>query len=153
MRRGREKEHLSWLLKSADYKGSDVRLSSGVLVDGCRQELPYPAGAWDWRTVQAYPWRQKQRIHVLEFVAFFTYVRSLAGSTCFHGLRYFHIFDSRVVACVVAKGRSSSRVLNRCCRRSLALALATDTYVLTLWTISQWNFADAASRLHSSGHG
>ena len=148
MRRGREREHLGWLLRHADYKGSDVRLTSGELLDGCRQELPYPAGAWDWRTVQAYPWQRKQHINVLEFIAYFTYIRSLANSTCFHGLRYFHIFDSRVVACVVAKGRSSSHLLNRCCRRHLALALATDTYVLTLWTISQWNFSDAASRLH-----
>ena len=153
MREGREQQHLSDMLRRADYKGSDVRLVSGELVDGCRQELPCPAGAWDWFTVQAYPWRQSQHINVLEFIAYITYIRSLAASTCCHGVRYFHIFDSRVVACVVAKGRSSARVLNRCCRRHLALSLATDTYVLTLWTISQWNFADAASRLHASDHG
>ena len=153
MRRGRESEHLRWLLSHGDYRGSDVQLLSGELIDGCRQELPYPAGAWDWRTVQAYPWHQRQHINVLEFTAFFTYLRSLAESTGFHGKRYFHIFDSRVVACVVAKGRSSSQVLNRCCRRHLALAIATDSYVLTLWTISQWNFADAASRLHDGRRG
>ncbi|CAK0803465.1 unnamed protein product [Prorocentrum cordatum] len=148
IQQGDELAHLRSLLRQADYKGSDVRLVTGELVDGCRQELPYPAIAWDWRTVQAYPWQQHHHINVLEVVAYLTYLRLLSESALFHGVRYFHIFDSKVVACVVAKGRSSSRVLNRVCRRQLALTLATDTYVLTLWTISQWNFADAASRLH-----
>ena len=153
MKRGAEIEHLRGLLREADYRGSDVRLSTGELVDGCRQDLPYPACAWKWKTVQAYPWRQTQHINVLEFTAFLIYVRSLADSLSFHNKRYFHVFDSRVVACVAAKGRSSSKVLNRVSRRFLAYALATNSYVLTLWTISHWNFSDAASRLHGGTDG
>ena len=125
MKRGAELLHLQGLLREADYKGSDVRLSTGELVDGCRQHLPYPAFAWKWKTVQAYPWRQAQHINVFEFTAFLIYVRSLADSLSFHNKRFFHVFDSRVVACVVAKGRSSSKVLNRISRRFLAYALAT----------------------------
>ena len=30
-----------------------------------------------------------------------------------------------------------------------AFAMAANIYVLTLWTTSSWNYADAASRLHS----
>ena len=88
-------------------------------------------------------------INVLELTAFLNYMRSRAGSVDFHGKRIFNVSDSRVAACVVAKGRSSSKVLNRVCRRVMALSLATNTYVITLWTISKWQFSDAAGRLHS----
>ncbi|CAK0907507.1 unnamed protein product [Prorocentrum cordatum] len=46
------------------------------------------------------------------------YVRSLADSLSFLNKRYFHVFDSRVFACVAAQGRSSSKVLNRISRRT-----------------------------------
>ena len=59
------------------------------------------ATAWRWRTVQAYPWRQAQHINAFEFITFLIYIRSLADSTRFHGVRYFHIFDSKV-ACSYA---------------------------------------------------
>ena len=52
-----------------------------------------------------------------------------------------------------AKGRSSSKVLNRVCRRVMAISLATNTYVITLWTISKWDYSDAAGRLRSFGDG
>ena len=149
MEQGKEAEHLADLLRLADYRGSDVRLCSAELVDGCRQEAPYPSPAWRWETVQAYKWEVSHHINVLELTAFLNYLRSKAGSVDFHGKRVFNVFDSRVAACVVAKGRSSSKVLNRVCRRVMALSLATNTYVITLWTISKWQYSDAASRLHS----
>eukprot|EP00959_Pyramimonas_sp_CCMP1952_P462598 9483519-Pyramimonas_sp.AAC.1 len=81
------------------------------------------------------------------------YVRSLADSLSFRNKHYFHVFDSRVVACVAAKVRSSSKVLNRISRRFSARALAANSYVLTLWTVSHWNYSDAASRLHPGPDG
>ena len=59
----------------------------------------------------------------------------------------FHIVDSMVSAAVLAKGRSSSRVLNRVLRRINAVLLLTDLYVLPVWTLSGWIFSDAGSRL------
>ncbi|CAK0814125.1 unnamed protein product, partial [Prorocentrum cordatum] len=41
----KELDHLRELLRHADYRGSDVRLVSGQLVDGCRREFPCPAPA------------------------------------------------------------------------------------------------------------
>ncbi|CAK0819451.1 unnamed protein product, partial [Prorocentrum cordatum] len=41
VRQGVEMEHLRGLLRNADYKGSDVRLVTGELVDGCRQAAEY----------------------------------------------------------------------------------------------------------------
>ena len=149
MEKGKEAEHLADLLRLADYRGSDVRLCTAELVDGCRQEAPYPSPVWKWVTVQAYKWEVSHHINALELTAFLNYMRSQAGSIDFHGKRIFNVFDSRVAACVVAKGRSSSKVLNRVCRRVMAVSLATNTYVITLWTISKWQYSDAASRLHS----
>ncbi|CAK0908038.1 unnamed protein product, partial [Prorocentrum cordatum] len=146
MRRGAEIEHLKAMLKRADYRGSDVRLTTGALVDGCRQDVPYPAFCWEWTTAQSYGWKAPQHINALESTAFFNYVRSQAGSKDFHKRRFCHIFDSRVVSCVVAKGWSSSRLLNRLCRRFAAFSIASNTYVLTFWTVSAWNHSDAASR-------
>ena len=114
---GREMEHLVNLLRWADYRGSDVRLDAGELFDGSRQVCPYPATAWKWRSVLAWPWRRRQHINVLEFTAFLTYLHSKVAHSSFQGQRIFHVFDSRVAACVVTKGRSCSRVLNRGCRR------------------------------------
>ena len=146
MQAGGELTHLTSMARAADYRGSDVHLLTQTLVEGCRQAIPYPAFAWDWKEVQAYRWAQTQHINALEFAAFLTFVRSRAGSVDFHKKRFFHVFDSRVISCVVAKGRSSSRLLNRLCRRYAGFALAADLYVLTLWTISSWNHADGASR-------
>ena len=86
---------------------------------------------------------------MLEFIVFLTYVRFCTNSDTLHDVRFFHIFDSKVAAAVAAKGRSSAKVLNRPLRRFAAFAVAANIYVLTLWTISAWNYADAASRLHA----
>ena len=56
------------------------------------------------------------------------------------------ILDSKVARSVLAKGRSSSRRLNRLCRRLMGLVVAADLYPLVLWSISRWNFADKSSR-------
>ena len=143
---GRETEHLKRLVQFADANGSDVRLDIQVILEGSRQMAPYPAFIWAWRPCQSYPWNQAQHINILEFIAFLNYFRSISTSLAAHSRRMVHILDSRVCSCVLAKGRSSSKVLNRSLRRFAALALAMDVYVVPLWTISGWNLCDAGSR-------
>ena len=63
-----------------------------------------------------------------------------------HSCRMLHVLDSRVVSCVIAKGRSSSCKLDRTLRRVNALMLASDVYVFPLWTVSGWTFADFGTR-------
>ena len=130
----------------ADHRGSDVKLEPQVAVQESRQIYPYPTFIWEWKSVQAYPWSVQGHINVLEFTAFLNYVKLLAEDTAVHGHRFLHVFDSRVASCVIAKGRSSSRMLNRPCRCVASFLLACDLYVLSVWTISAWNHADAASR-------
>ena len=150
---GGESEHLHFILRTSDFKGSDVRLETGELLDGARQPIPYPAVVWDWRCVQSYSWRQNQHINVLELLAFFNYLKRACMNLESHATRILHVLDSQVCACVVAKGRSSSRVLNRVLKRVGALCIASDVYVFPLWTISSWNSPDAGSRAWRSSEG
>jgi hypothetical protein len=146
---GNEIAHLQGLLNIIDFRGSDVRLDSGVILEGSRQPTPYPAICWDWAVVQSYGWQQHQHINVLELLAFFNYLRSVAIISKSHSQRILHVLDSRVCSCVLSKGRSSSKLLNRLLRRILGVSLAADLYVLPLWTVSAWNFSDAGSRTYS----
>ena len=146
MVRGREVEHLNLLYRVIDSRGSDVRLNSGAVLDGVRQLAPYPAFAWQWTSVQSYRWVSPQHINVLELLACFNYLCFLVTRPNGRCCRIFHILDSRVSSCVLTKGRSSSRILNRTLRRIAALVVGADLSVQPLWTISAWNFSDTASR-------
>ena len=147
MRQGKEAEHLRNLVNLVDLRGSDVRLETRSVCESSRQSVPYPAVAWKWRCIQSYSWQSAQHINVLELIAFLNYYKCMSAYTVNSHLRFFHIFDSRVCSCVIAKGRSSSRVLNRILRRVASLLLASDAYVLPLWTISAWIFSDSGSRV------
>lgn len=146
MEPGREVAHLHDLIRFADHRGSEIRVGlwSG---DGDNQLFPYPSFAWRCRTVQSYAWHHDQHINIIEFTAFFNYLRSLANKKQLQHMRLVHIFDSKVVCGVLGKGRSPSRRMNRCCRRLLPLLLGMDWYIMTLWTCSGWEYADAPSRL------
>ena len=143
---GEEAKHMLWILEFVDFRGSEVRLNDGTIIDGSRQAVPYPAFVWDWRCVQSYSWAQSQHINVLELVAFFNYLKLHVLCPSHHSARFLHVFDSRVCSCVMSKGRSSSAMLNRTLRRIAALLFASDLYVLPLWTISKWIFSDSGSR-------
>lgn len=116
--------------------------------DNVQHEIPYPALRWKWRTITAFPWKQESHINELELHAMVVMSKHRGGSiTKFH-TRWFHILDSMVSRGALAKGRSSSTRLNRVHRKHSAAALAQDGYTFPLWTISQWNFSDKASRRH-----
>ena len=150
MQPGREEQHLRRLLKFADHRGGEVRLS---LLDesGTLALMPYPCFAWKWKTTQSYRWQHEQHINVLEFVALFNYLRSLSNKRHLQHLRLFHVLDSKVVCGVCSKGRSSARRLNRCCRRLLPFILGMDWYLVLLSTVSRWQSTDQASRVFDHG--
>ena len=142
---GNEAAHLANLHAFLDLRGSDVRLDSGSILEAARQAVPYPAFAWQWQCIQSYAWTQPQHINVLELLAFFNFLRQFTAKSG-RSVRFYHVLDSRVCSCVLAKGRSSSKLLNRIPRRIAAVLLASDAYCFPLWTISSWNFADVGSR-------
>ena len=147
MQCGHEAAHLEYLLRWADHRGSDVLLSSGTVLNGTTQRAPYPAFCWDWQSVQQYQWRAAQHINVLELTTLLNYLRMRTATGEVANMRIFHLFDSLVAASVAAKGRSSSFVLNRICRRTAAVCLSSSTFVVSLWTISSWQPSDSASRV------
>ena len=71
MRPGLEASHLQSLFTLLDMRGSDVKLDTGTVVEGGRHLVPYPASAWDWKSIQSYRWQTPQHINVFELLAFF----------------------------------------------------------------------------------
>ena len=60
--------------------------------------------------------------------------------------RILNVVDSLVTYYALTKGRSGSKRLNRSLRRIMALNLASKSVLVSLWTLSKWNYADVASR-------
>ena len=146
MEKRSELDHLKSLLAYVDHRGSDVRLELGT-VAVIRQDLPYPTCGWQWESVMAYQWTNTGHINLLEFISLLNYVRNKVLNARMHGQRCLHVLDSRVTAGIVAKGRSSSKRLNRVARRLAGYSLAADIYIMPIWTISRWMPCDAGSRL------
>ncbi|CAE7232215.1 unnamed protein product [Symbiodinium sp. CCMP2592] len=145
MESGQEAEHFKWLLRHSHHTGCDVRLTDrGGELYGHRPG-PYPAFRWLWRDVLSYKWKEEQHINILELTAFLTELRRRARNENELGKRFFNVVDSLVCFYVLGKGRSSSKRLNRVSRRIAAVSLGGGLIPLTLWTISKWNYSDAAS--------
>ena len=146
---GQEMSHLRSLLRSASYRGTDVRFMFDV--DESMPEVPYLALRWQWKTwktVLAFPWQQDGHINELELNTFAVFLKRRSRSRNKQHTKFFHVLDSMVCRGALAKGRSSSKRLIRVLRRCSALMLAMDGYCYPLWTISAWNFADKPSRMH-----
>ena len=150
MRRGGELQHLHDMALATSIRGTDVRLWLANLEN---HEMPYPAKRWFWKEVMSYAWKRADHINVLEVNAFVTMQKRRARDPSKRGTRYLSIVDSMVTRGAVAKGRSPSKAINHLLRKSAALNLAADTYPVVVWTISDWNFADAASRRKEPGFG
>ena len=145
---GEELAHLKELVASTDYKGSDAELLTSTPFRELRQRVPYPAYRWQWQTRDAWRWKHEQHINVLEVQAFLQHLRTRVRKVEHHGQRFLHVLDSTMATGVLAKGRSSSKRLNRLCQRVAAWLLATEQYALYLWTISAWKYSDKGSRVH-----
>ena len=150
MRRGQEAEHLHFLVRHVDRRGSDIKLWNGELLRAISQQAPYPAFRWAWQAIASYPWKSPSHINVLELAAFVNFVKQAVKSKAFLSKRFVHVLDSTVAAAVITKGRSSSKRLNRQLRELAGLLLAADSYPFVVWTISAWNFSDKASRRHEA---
>lgn len=146
MHEGNEEAHLSSLMRQVGLRGTDVRISVPNSEADREQVLPYPAFRWLWKTVLSYRWHHEQHINILEVTAVLTeFRRRLRSSHNIHK-RFFNIVDSMVTYFALTKGRSGSRRLNRPLRRVMALNVASKSVLVTVWTLSKWNFADGPSR-------
>ena len=146
MTEGNEQDHLAWLIRQVGLRGTDVRIT--MPGDQIQREVvyPYPAFRWLWRTVLSYRWSASQHINVLEVTAVLTEFRRRLRDPDNMNTRFLNVVDSLVTYFALTKGRSGSKRLNRTLRRIMALNLASKSVLISLWTLSQWNYADVASR-------
>eukprot|EP00438_Fugacium_kawagutii_P025118 Skav230791 [mRNA] locus=scaffold312:65520:71347:+ [translate_table: standard] len=121
LRPGKEAHHLKSLLRHATFRGTDVRLHLDLEgLEGTEvHEVPYLAMRWQWRTIMAYPWRQEGHINELEVNAVAVFLKRRARSQRQHSTKFFHVLDSSVSRGALAKGRSSSKRLNKVVRKCI----------------------------------
>ena len=98
-----------------------------------------------WEEERSWFWKKKAHINELEISAATSLVAQQAREH--PGSRFCNIVDSRVSLGALAKGRSSSRCLNRSCRRVAALVVAGDLYPGWLFGPTRLNVADDPTRL------
>lgn len=125
------------ILAQCSYRGTDVHLDTLTFYRPDRLPLSsVDARQWKWKVVKGWAWKQPNHINVLEMEALY------------HTLRYRAkgLVDSQVVLGVTAKGRSSSKKLQRSLRKFNLLALALHCYPVLGWVLSALNPADAPSR-------
>ena len=147
MGKGEEESHLKDMMRFIGLRGTDIRITvKSDEIEKKETVIPYPSMRWLWRTVMAYRWSEKQHINILEATAVLVEFRRRVRSADGIGVRFFNVIDSMVIYYAMAKGRSSSKKLNRTLRRVMAVALFSRSTPVNLWTLSKWNYADKPSR-------
>ena len=99
-----------------------------------------------WATISSYAFTWEDRIEILEGWALLSGLKWVAADPRNHGQRISFLIDSMTLLGAVAKGRSSTRRLNRICKRVAAILLATGIRPVWVWVESEFNPADAPSR-------
>ena len=135
------------LLRRTNHTGSDVRISTGLVLN----PKAYPRQAvnsvwWQWRKVFAHKWLRADHINNLELRAI---VNSVEWRICHLkeiSSRIFHLTDSYVCMAIVSKGRTSSAMLRPVLARLAASLLAFDLYLIVAHVASLDNPTDEDSR-------
>ena len=136
------------LLKRVNHTGSDVRISSGSILNPKnfpRQSAP--ASWFVWKPLFAYRWTRADHINSLELRSIVHAVVWRISRLKEFDSRIFHLSDSYVCISVISKGRSSSRMLKPLLRRLSALLLTFNIYLVVAHVESTENSTDHASRL------
>lgn len=136
-----------FLLRKTNHTGSDIRLITGQVSN----PKTYPRQSvqsewWFWEAVFQNRWKHAEHINALELEAILLSLKHCISHLKVSGTRLFHITDSYICMSVVAKGRSSSRVLARKLRILAAHLLAFDLQLVVAHVASGDNPTDAASR-------
>ena len=135
------------LVGRCSFRGTDVRLSTGVPFDPRGWQVSStPAKFWRWRTVLGWKWRTEGHITGLEARAVLSSLRWRARKAANLNSRLLHMVDSRATMGAVVKGRSSSRMLAPILEKIGALVLATGFAVYICYVNTHQNPADAPSR-------
>ena len=134
-------------LRKVEMRGSDVRLdSSTVFKAGALPRTSIDPAKWEWKECRAFRWRRSEHINCLELRAMLHCIQWRARRGKFNSFRTMVLIDNQAILAVVAKGRSSSKVINHLLRRLAALCCTLNLYLLVAWVDTADNPADAASR-------
>ena len=136
----------SCLLRRANHTGSDIRITSGSILN----PRAYPrqsvnADWWLWSKVFACRWEKADHINSLELRSLVHAVEWRIRHGKEHHLRIFHLTDSYVAMAIASKGRTSAKLLKPLLRWLTALLLAWDLYLLVLHVESSENPTDGDS--------
>ena len=145
---GPEERLTRWYLARAGQRGSDVRLVSNELASPDRvQFAAIDPRLWRWRTQLSLRWQHKgTMIAELELQALLLEVRHRLRSTRNFHAAWLVIIDNMVTLSLLAKRRSSSRVLNRILTKLNMLCLASNARPCGAYVRSAANPADRPSR-------
>ena len=111
-----------------------------------RPPPPAELAGVQWSTIVSSRWEREEHINSLELRAAMTAVRWALSSSAAINSRLLHLCDSSVVVGALSKGRSSSVLLLRRCRRMAAWLLASGLRLFMRWVPTEWNPADGPSR-------
>ena len=137
-----ERLTLNALVRSSDYRGSDVRMDTGELIhpnqSPCRSIDP---AKWTWYLILAAPYHDEEHINLLEARAAHLVLRWRLRTPARIGSRLFRLLDSRVGIAVLCKGRSSSWKMNQLLRR---VGAPSRRFATPAWgyCMSTWNPSD-----------
>ena len=135
------------LLARVNHTGSDVRISSGAVMNPKAYPRQSACSAWwCWRRVFNCRWEKAEHINRLELrsilLALRWRVQRLGECHC----RFIHLTDSYVSMSIVSKGRSSSTALMSIMRQISAVQLGFQLHPVLIHVESTDNPTDDASR-------
>jgi hypothetical protein len=136
-----------YLHRRAIHKGSDVRMSTGSLINpGVYPRRAIDPSRWAWRVVCSYKRGGGAHINELELYAVLMALPWRCRSRRSVLSRYAHLLDSQVVQSVICKSRSSSRRLHRVLTRLNDLMFTSCSQGAFVYVRSAENPAEAPSR-------
>lgn len=139
------------LLRRVNHTGSDIRVSSGVVMNP--KAFPRQSVCsewWKWEHLFAYSWKRKDHINPLELRSIMHAVQWRIRHLGEHDSRVFHIADSYICMSIIGKGRSSSRMLNHILQQLNGWLLTFGVQLLVMHVESTKNPTDESSRLGST---
>ena len=137
----------AFLLRRTNHTGSDVRITTGALMNPRR----YPRQSvsptwWRWQQIFATRWKYSEHINSLEIRAIYLTLLWKLRQRKFVCRRMFHVTDSYVAMSILSKGRTSSKALQPLVRKLCALLLAAQTQLILAHVDSSENPTDEGSR-------
>ena len=138
------------LASSAIHGGQDARVdASSAMPPDAWPRRAVPADRWTWQLVWRRSWHRSPD-------AFITNLEAIAGVAAFSwrlreghrcGVRAIHLVDNQATLGVLARGRSSSKLLNRQARRLGAICILGRIVPVFAYVSTTDNPADRGSRL------